>query len=190
MMVKMGRATPPPNDLDVSFDLPAEITANLRMIGSRTLRNATRNALGRAATVIKESARQQADFPVYSGILRQSLGIKKSKHTSKGIYALVGARRSFVGPTLPLKTIRKGKKAARAAGVPYTKTTKRMSKPSRYLHLVEKGFRHYRSGAFIKGHNMLRNAGMATKSAVAQVIREALSKSLTRATTPSEITTT
>jgi hypothetical protein len=189
-MATYKRATPVPKDLDVTVEIPPDIAGSLREIGSRTLRNATRNALGKAASVINKAARAQPKFPVYSGILKQSLGVKKSKHTSRGIYALVGARRSFVGPTLPLETIREGKKAAKAAGVPYDVKTKRMSKPSRYLHLIEKGFRDNKSGAFIRGHNILKNAGMSTKPQVAQAIREALAKSLTRATTPSEITTT
>ena len=185
-MAKYTRTVP--KDLDVGVELPPEITQNLRMIGSKTLRNATRNALGKAATIIKEAAKPGT--PVYSGILQKSLGIKKSKHTSKGIYALVGARRRFEGPTQPKKTILKEKRDAKKAGVAYKPSTKRRSKPSKYLHLVEKGFRHYRSGQFIKGKSMLRNASQSTKAAVAAKIRESLSESLTRATTPSEITTT
>lgn len=185
-MAKYTRTVP--NDLDVGVDLPPEITQNLRMIGSKTLRNATRNALGKAAVIIKDAAKP--DTPVYSGILRKSLGIKKSKHTSKGIYALVGARRRFEGPTQPMATILKQKREAKKAGVPYQPSTKKRSKPSKYLHLVEKGFRHWRSGQFIKGKGMLRGASQSTKSAVAASIRETLSQYLNRPTTPSEITTT
>jgi hypothetical protein len=185
-MAKYTRTVP--KDLDVAVELPPEITQNLRMIGARTLRNATRNALGKAATIIKNAA--APDTPVYSGILKKSLGIKKSKHTSKGIYALVGARRKFEGPTQPKKTILKQKRDAKKAGVPYQPSTKRRSKPSKYLHLVEKGFRHYRSGQIIKGKGMLRGASQATKAAVAASIRQTLSQYLNRPTASSEIPTT
>ena len=185
-MAKYTRAVP--NDLDVGVELPPEITQNLRMIGARTLRNATRNALGKAARIIRDAAAGKT--PIYSGILKKSLGIKNSKHTSKGIYSLVGARRRFEGPTQPLKTILKEKKSAKKAGISYKPSTKRVSKPSKYLHLVEKGFRHYKSGQFIEGKHMLKEATQATKAAVAQKIRESLAETLAKKSTPSEITTT
>lgn len=177
-----------PKDLDVHVDMDPEITQNLRMIGARTLRNATRNALGKAARIIRDAARPNT--PVYSGILKKSLGIKNSRHTSAKIYSLVGARRGFEGPRQRRSTILRQKRSAKQAGVAYSPSTSKKSKPSRYLHLVEKGFRHYRSGQFIKGRGMLRSANQSTKAAVAAKIRESLSGSLTRATTPSEITTT
>jgi len=186
----MKRTTAVPNDLDVSVDIPTDITASLREISSRKLRNATRNALGAAARIIREAAANDAEFPIYSGILRRSLGIKNSKHTSRSIYSLVGARRRFEGPTLPQEVIRKGKQAARKSGIKYVPPTDRISKPSKYLHLMEKGFRHWRTLQFIEGHHMLQKAGQSTRAAVTQKIREKLSEALTKASTASEITTT
>ena len=176
--------------LDVGVDLPPEITQNLRMIGSRTLRNATRNSLAKAARHILSVARKTEPFPVYSGILRRSLGVKNSKHTSKNIYTLVGARRGFEGPRQKLSTILKQKKDAKRRGVAYSPSTNEKSKPTRYLHLVENGFRHWRSGQMIPGKKFLARAKQSSKTAVAQIIREKLSEKLTRPTTPSEITTT
>ena len=119
--------------LNFDVNLPSALMARLRDFGTRQMRNSARAAVGQAATIIKNAAQPQT--PVYSGILRRSLGKKDSKHTSKGIYSLVGARRRFVGPKLSRYRIKAIKAKARKAGKePEFGAKTPISKPSRYLH--------------------------------------------------------
>lgn len=179
--------------LDVTFKLPPQLMDNLRDFGSRKVKNATRSALGQAATIIKRSAEGQT--PVYSGILKRSLGKKDSKHTAKSIYSLVGARRSFQGPKVPMNRQRRAKRQMKGAQGPvfYKELIGRknqVAKPSKYLHLVEKGWTHYKTGKRIPGKHMLRNATTSSRGAVLSKIREVLTEKLHAAGSSQEIPTT
>ena len=174
--------------LNVDLRMPKELMDRLRDFGTRKMRNSARAAVGQAATIIKNSAQPQV--PVYSGILKRSLGKKDSKHTSKGIYSLVGARRRFVGPKLSRYRIKAIKKKARKAGVePDFGAKTALSKPSRYLHLVENGWTS-RSGRKVPGVFMLRDAKRSARGAVLTKIRTVLGQKLRDTSNSDEIPTT
>lgn len=176
-----------PGELNTAVAFDSDIVGRLRDISNRTLKLATRSALGKAATRIKGPAR--AATPVYTGLLRQSLEKKDSKHTSKAIYSLVGARRKIEGPAI--KGYVKKAKAAKRAGKPFvvSRAVTRKRKPSRYLHLVEKGFRT-RGGGFKPGVGMLSRAISSTKAEVIEVVRVTLSERLMNAKSSDQITST
>ena len=174
-------------NIDVQLEVPEEITAKLRDYGWRKLKNATRAALGQAATKIKRAAAGMT--PVYSGILKQSLTKKDSKHTSKSIYSLVGARRRMSGPKIPYEKKKKIKTAARAAGKQADFGKAQISRPVRYLHLVEKGFQP-KSGPRVPGKWMLKKGAESVRSEVTAKIREVLTQRLFQAKSSQEIPTT
>ena len=176
---------PHPNELNVSVDMDAEITRKLRDISSRTLRLATRAALHAAATEIKTVAKQKT--PVYTGLLQKALQTKDSKHTSRKLYSLVGASRKIFGPAM--KNYFRKKAEAKRAGVPLVVKSKKVRKPTRYLHLVEKGFRH-RSGKQVPGHGMLRKSMEQTKEQVKQRVRMKLMERLAKNQPSDDIPTT
>jgi HK97 gp10 family phage protein len=176
---------PHPNELNVSVDMDTEITRRLRDISSRTLRLATRAALHAAATEIKKVAKQKT--PVYTGWLQKALQTKDSKHTSRKLYSLVGASRKIFGPAMKSYFRKKGE--AKRAGVPLVVKSKKVRKPTRYLHLVEKGFKH-RNGKQVPGHGMLRKSMEQTKEQVKRRVRLKLMERLAKHQPSDDIPTT
>jgi len=176
---------PHPNEFKASVTMDTDLIVKLRDISNRTLRLATRSALHAAATEIKKVAKQKT--PIYTGWLQKSLQTKDSKHTSRKIYSLVGASRKIFGPAMQNYFRKKGD--AKRAGVPLKITTKKIRKPSRYLHLVEKGFRH-RGGKHVKGRRMLGESIESTKAQVKEKVRLKLMERLAKNQPSDDIPTT
>jgi hypothetical protein len=176
---------PHPNEFRASVDMDTDLIVKLRDISNRTLRLATRSALHRAGTIIKTRAKQKT--PIETGLLQKSLQVKDSKHTSRKIYSLVGASRKTVGPAM--RSYFRRKAAASRAGVPLRITSKKVRKPSRYLHLVEKGFKH-RNGKQVQGRRMLGESLEATKAQVRDAVRMKLMERLAKSQPSDDIPTT
>ncbi len=179
------KGKPHPNEFRVSVDMDTDLIGKLRDISNRTLRLATRAALHAAATEIKKVAKQKT--PIYTGWLQKALQTKDSKHTSRKIYSLVGASRKIFGPAM--KSYFKKKGEAKRAGVPLVVKAKRIRKPSRYLHLVEKGFKH-RNGKQVKGKKMLGESIESTKAQVKDKVRLKLMERLAKHQPSDDIPTT
>jgi HK97 gp10 family phage protein len=165
--------------------MDTDLIVKLRDISNRTLRLATRAALHAAATEIKKVAKQKT--PVYTGWLQKALQTKDSKHTSRKLYSLVGASRKIFGPAMKSYFRKKGE--AKRAGVPLVVTSKKIRKPTKYLHLVEKGFKH-RNGKQVPGHGMLRKSMEQTKEQVKQRVRMKLMERLAKNQPSDDIPTT
>jgi HK97 gp10 family phage protein len=165
--------------------MDTDLIVKLRDISNRTLRLATRAALHAAATEIKKVAKQKT--PVYTGWLQKALQTKDSKHTSRKLYSLVGASRKIFGPAMKSYFRKKGE--AKRAGVPLVVKSKKVRKPTRYLHLVEKGFKH-RNGKQVPGHGMLRKSMEQTKEQVKQRVRMKLMERLAKNQPSDDIPTT
>ncbi len=176
---------PHPNEFRASVDMDTDLIVKLRDISNRTLRLATRAALHAAATEIKKVAKQKT--PVYTGWLQKALQTKDSKHTSRKLYSLVGASRKIFGPAMKSYFRKKGE--AKRAGVPLVVTSKKIRKPTKYLHLVEKGFKH-RNGKQVPGHGMLRKSMEQTKEQVKQRVRMKLMERLAKNQPSDDIPTT
>ncbi len=176
---------PHPNEFRASVDMDTDLIVKLRDISNRTLRLATRAALHAAATEIKKVAKQKT--PVYTGWLQKALQTKDSKHTSRKLYSLVGASRKIFGPAMKSYFRKKGE--AKRAGVPLVVKSKKVRKPTRYLHLVEKGFKH-RNGKQVPGHGMLRKSMEQTKEQVKQRVRLKLMERLAKHQPSDDIPTT
>lgn len=176
-----------PNELNTSVAFDGDIVGKLRDISSRTLKLATRSALGKAGTKIAQDTRPRV--PVYTGLLRQAILKKDSKHTSKAIYSLVGASRKIEGPAIK-NYVSKAKKARRARRPFIAKrAVSRTRKPTRYLHLVERG--HKMPGGGVRpGVFMMRNAIASSQNELREIVRRTLSERLASAKQPDEITTT
>ena len=173
--------------LNASVQFDSDVVGKLRDISNRTLKLATRSALGKAGTRIAQEVRPHV--PSYTGLLRQAILKKDSKHTSKAIYSLVGASRKIEGPAIK-NYVSKAKKARRARR-PFiaTRAVSRVRKPSRYLHLVERGHK-LPQGGFRRGHFMMTIAKATTQNEVREIVRRTLSERLASAKQPDEITTT
>jgi hypothetical protein len=115
-----------------------------------------RIALNAAGGVIRDRAAQIV--PRESGLLRRSLAVKvkipnasfNQKHWGKPEYAVIGARRRF---TQAVTFNKSGKARSISREGVFTaafkgRTVKRR-KPSRYLHLVEKGTPHVMARPFL-----------------------------------------
>src|SRR4051812_41547264 len=93
-----------------------ELERKLKTLGPRVQKKVLRSAVSAAGTPVLKSARQKAKKQ--SGLLKKSLGKKVTTNKNTGaVTAIIGARKQVEGEY-------KGKPR----------------KPSRYSHLVEKGF--------------------------------------------------
>jgi hypothetical protein len=108
--------------------------------------------LSSAGSVINKSMKTFAAEANDSGTLAKSIGVRARRQVKNGTaFAAVGPRRKFRGPNGQV--------------------------PTRYAHLVDKGFTH-RDGTKVKGINFVQRAVDATKSQVTSKIASEYARQL------------
>jgi HK97 gp10 family phage protein len=128
------------------------------------VRQAVRSAMGPIAAEARKNIKKATkDSEQSTGHLYRNIAVKVKQHRQKPwlVYGLVGAKRGPMSRyqiTYSYRDKRSGKVR--------TRTTIVKRRASSYLHLLEKGFVHYLTGAFVPGRHMLRNA-IASKKEVA-----------------------
>jgi len=134
----------------------AKLRALPRAIGLRH----KRIALNAAAGVIRDAAKVLANKE--TGLLGKSLSVKvkvpeasrNAKHHGKPAYAVIGASRKMIRP---VNRTAKGKLKAVGAARARKLNITTVRKPSRYLHLVEKGHKTP-GGGFVRGSGFMAKA--------------------------------
>lgn len=112
-----------------------ELDRKLRKLGEKVHRRVTRQAVGAAATPVVKAAKANADESKESGLLKKALGKKAVTYKkTQTVAAVVGARKNVVG-----------------------EVDGKTRKPSRYAHLVEKGYID-EHGNYVPGQPFLRPA--------------------------------
>jgi HK97 gp10 family phage protein len=126
-----------------------ELQRTFNTLGERVQRSVLRSAVSVASTPISRAAK--ANAPRESGLLKKSLGKKVVTNKEKqSVSAIIGPRRNVSG-------MHKGK----------------LRKPSRYAHLVEKGFIDA-AGRFHPPQAFLQPAYDQTQAQVLGVMRDKL----------------
>ncbi len=145
----------------------------------RSIRNGLRAAIGAAATVVVQSARQivpRDSTYEYTGMMKRALGKRDSKHTQQKIYSVVGARRQVADYAYPVNSRFRGTRLEKLLNTPDSKggaklrakwkerlTSKEgrsgrllFKKPSKYLHLLSKGHKFGGWALYRGGQGMVR----------------------------------
>lgn len=127
----------------------------LRTLGDKVQRRVTRKAVNAAATPVLKAARAKA--PKQSGLLKKAMGKKVATNKKTGdIVGIVGARKQIEGEY-------QGEKR----------------KPSRYSHLVEKGFIDS-SGKFVPPSPFLFPALDETEGQALDILRDKFAEGVIR----------
>lgn len=144
-----------------------------RKIGGRQLYQATRKAAGVVSRVAKANLKAKR-----TGLLRQSIGYKVSQRPNGNCYAKIGARRDYVAIAMPT---RRGRRRARRVSKDALAAMKAMGlrlagknviRPSRYLHLIEKGHVARDKRTKVAGEGFLQRAAEQSRPEIQNVFRE------------------
>jgi hypothetical protein len=158
----------------------------LKNIKEKRARLALRAALGRAATILLQTARPLAVGVTSqaTGLLRRSLGKKDSTQFSRSVYSLVGPRRGFKQTISPKAAERRQSKLVRrltGKGIALRESQKslrgKVKDPVRYAHLFGGGHKS-RGGGHVSGREFLKHAGLLARSRMNEVIKRTLIEKL------------
>lgn len=157
-------------DLEMSGD--RELIAKLGRMSHKIQAKHMRSAVAAGGRVMVKEAKTQARKFKESGALLKSLGMKQKSYRHRGIYmAIVGARTKALAPP----SERQRRKMTRRQQTRFAKAI-----PAKYIHLVEQGFIHWKSGRRVSGHMFLTKAIDRSHDAAAGRVRAKLAENIKR----------
>lgn len=160
-----------------------DLSKKIREWNFKSYRNALRRGMSRGAALVRD-ALKVGDYkktgegsPVWSGTLKKAWAVKNSKYTSQNVYSLVGALRRVEGWRVPEAKQEKVKRLIRNKKL---NPKPKRQRPTRYLHLVERGHAGRNQKGFVKGRffmkRTLESLAPEVQFRVLETLREQLSQ--------------
>ena len=167
----------------VAVEGSQELAKKIREWNFKSYRNAVRRAMSRGAAIVRDKlkvgdySKSGNGTPVWSGILKKAWRVKNSKYTSQNVYSLVGAARRIEGWRVPEAKQAKVKRMIRNKQL---NPKPKRQRPTRYLHLVERGHAGPHGRGFVEGRffmkRTLETSSTEVQFRVQQTLREQLAR--------------